>query len=291
MFIRIILATDLSPEWENIVACAGQFRTLGCSQIFLIHLITAKHLVGVEEALRSDAQPKLERQKKRLEEHGFKVEAEMPLGLPRFSINEAAHRHGVSLIVLGSCCKSLWRRATLGSFATPVLQQSEFPMLLLNCAPLETGPHGNSHLSNQELLRHVLFPTDFSENANMAFGVLRSLISCGLFEVSLLHALETWGSSTSEDMGRSEITANYRIQQLENRLRASGLSRVHSKLAKGNPVTSILDSIREADYSLVLMATKGRNLLEKIFLGSTAFKIARMAACPVLLVPKTVDEE
>jgi len=290
MFKRMILATDLSPEWENIVARAGQFRALGCSHVYLIHLITAKHLVGVEEALRSDAQPKLERQKKRLEEHGFNVKAEMPLGLPRFSINEAAYRHGASMIVLGSCCKSLWRRATLGSFATPVLHQSEFPMLLLNCDPLVTGSHDSLHSSDGELLRHVLFPTDFSENANMAFGVLRSLISCGLLEVSLLHALEAWGSSTSEEMGRSEMAARYRIQQLENRLRASGLSRVHSELAKGNPAACIMDSIREAGHSLVLMATMGKNLFEKIFLGSTAFKIARMAACPVLLVPKSMDE-
>ena len=33
MFEKIVLATDLSPAWDEIVACAGEFKGLGCSQV------------------------------------------------------------------------------------------------------------------------------------------------------------------------------------------------------------------------------------------------------------------
>ena len=31
MFKTIVLATDLSPAWDEIVACAGEFKALGCN--------------------------------------------------------------------------------------------------------------------------------------------------------------------------------------------------------------------------------------------------------------------
>lgn len=34
MFEKIILATDLSPAWDEIVACAGQFKPLAGLYIF-----------------------------------------------------------------------------------------------------------------------------------------------------------------------------------------------------------------------------------------------------------------
>ena len=32
MFKTIVLATDLSPAWDEIVACAGEFKALGVNR-------------------------------------------------------------------------------------------------------------------------------------------------------------------------------------------------------------------------------------------------------------------
>ena len=39
MFKTIVLATDLSPAWNEIVACAGEFKALGCSRVILTYVI------------------------------------------------------------------------------------------------------------------------------------------------------------------------------------------------------------------------------------------------------------
>ena len=48
MFKTIVLATDLSPAWNEIVACAGEFKALGCKQVILTHVITVKFMAGME---------------------------------------------------------------------------------------------------------------------------------------------------------------------------------------------------------------------------------------------------
>ena len=114
MFEKIVLATDLSPAWDEIVACAGEFKALGCSQVILTHMITVKFMGGLEASLKAEAQPKIAAQKQQLEAQGLKVTVEMPMGLPAYSLNDVARRHGADLVVVGTHGKSLWREAVLG---------------------------------------------------------------------------------------------------------------------------------------------------------------------------------
>ncbi len=102
MFENIILATDLSPAWDEIVACAGELKALGCSRVILTHVITLKFLMGMEGKLESEAWPKLERQAAQLEAQGLQVTMEMPSGLPAYSLQEVARCCGADLILVGS---------------------------------------------------------------------------------------------------------------------------------------------------------------------------------------------
>ena len=102
MFKTIVLATDLSPAWDEIVACAGEFKALGCSQVILTYVISVKFMMGMEGKLKAEAGPKLEAQKAILEAQGLKVAIEVPIGLPAYSLNEAARCGGADLIVVGS---------------------------------------------------------------------------------------------------------------------------------------------------------------------------------------------
>ena len=92
MFEKIILATDLSPAWDEIVACAGEFKALGCKQVILTYVISVKFMAGMEGILQSTARPKLEAQQQQLEAQGLQVSVEIPMGLPGDSLNEIACR-------------------------------------------------------------------------------------------------------------------------------------------------------------------------------------------------------
>jgi hypothetical protein len=90
MFKTIVLATDLSPAWDEIVACAGEFKALGCSKVILTQVIGVKFMMGMAGRLRAEARPKLEAQKAKLEAQGLAVAIEMPTGLPAYALNEVA---------------------------------------------------------------------------------------------------------------------------------------------------------------------------------------------------------
>jgi nucleotide-binding universal stress UspA family protein len=286
MFERIVLATDLSSEWDQIIGCAEELKALGCTRAILTHVIVTKGLVGADVVAQSALRPKLEAQGKQLESQGFEVIMETPVGLPAFSLNDVAERHCASLIVVGSHGKSTWREALLGSASNALLHHARFPVLLINVKRLQEGRQGSAcQLHTTELLRHVLFPTDFSRVATGAAAYLEYLVSGGLSEVTVLHALEVLDAYPPAILEPAETAARAYAGALVNRLKAAGVPKVHSQVSKGHPTPMILQLLKTGGFSLVAMGTQGKSLLSEILLGSVAYNVARLAPCPVLLVP------
>ena len=287
MFEKIVLATDLSPAWDEIVACAGEFKALGASEIILTHVITVLFLGGMEGALRREAEPKLETQKQFLQGQGFKASVEMPTGLPAYSLNDVARRHGADLIVVGSHGKSRWREAVLGCVSCAILHHTQYPTLLLNVKIKEEKEEGTCRLNCNELLRHILFPTDFSEIAGRAFGYLERLAAKGVPQVTLLHALETPGGEAYPPgfQETAEAAARDSLENLKKRLKMVGVPSIRTLLSQGHPVHLILEAQGIMDFSLIIMGTQGSGFIRELFLGSVAHNISRLASCPVLLIP------
>ncbi|NLJ26522.1 MAG: universal stress protein [Deltaproteobacteria bacterium] len=292
MFEKIVLSTDLSSDWDDIVACAEEFKVLGCKEIILTHVLGAKGLDvhDMETFLSPEGQARLEAQKNRLESQGFRVAVETPAGLPALSLNEVTQRHSASLIVMGSHGKSPWREAILGSVSNALLHHARFPILLINVKRLREEALGAiCQLRTTELLRHVLFPTDFSEIADEAAKVLESLVSKGLSEVTVLHTLEMVESHPTAVLRPDEGPPRSRLKIEEERFRKAGVPRVNSHFTKGHPISRILEALREGNFSLVVMGAQGKGLVSEIFLGSVAYNIARLAPCPVLLIPRAQE--
>jgi nucleotide-binding universal stress UspA family protein len=193
MFETIVLATDLSPAWDEIISCAGEFKALGCKQVILTYVISVKFMMGMEGLLQSTARPKLEAQQKQLEAQGLQVTVEIPMGLPAHSLNDLAARYCADLIVVGSHGQSLWREGVLGCFTCAVLHNVQYPVLLLNVRLKMPGKPGSCEISHTEVLRHVLLPTDFSEISVRALEYVERLAAKGLAQVTLLNALEVPG--------------------------------------------------------------------------------------------------
>jgi hypothetical protein len=60
MFEKIVLATDLSTDWDQITRCIEELRALGCTRAILTHVLVTQGLVGADLVAESAAQPKLE---------------------------------------------------------------------------------------------------------------------------------------------------------------------------------------------------------------------------------------
>ena len=288
MFEKIVLATDLSPAWNEIVACAGEFKALGCKQVILTYVISVKFMAGMEGILQSTARPKLEAQQQQLEAQGLQVTVEIPMGLPADSLNEIACRYGADLIVVGSHGQSLWREGVLGCFTCAVLHNAQYPVLLLNVRLQMPGQPGSCQISGAEVLRHVLFPTDFSAISSRALEYVERLAAKGLSQVTVLNALDVPGGEDlspglpGDAAGAARDSAGaWKTAPPESLIFPWSTT----TFDPGHPLPAILQILESQDISLIVMGTQGKGFIKEIFLGSVAHNVSRLATCPVLLIP------
>jgi nucleotide-binding universal stress UspA family protein len=287
LFEKIVLATDLSPAWNEIIACAGEFKALGCKQVILTYVISVKFMAGMEGILQSSARPKLEAQQQQLEAQGLQVSLEIPMGLPGDSLNEIACRCCADLIVVGSHGQSLWREGVLGCFTCAVLHNAQYPVLLLNVRLKMPGHPGSCQISGAEVLRHVLFPTDFSAISSRALEYVERLAAKGLGQVTVLNALDVPGGDAYPPgfQEMAEAKARNSLDAWTTRLKSADIPQVNSIFEPGHPLPAILQILESQDISLIVMGTQGKGFIKEIFLGSVAHNVSRLARCPVLLIP------
>jgi nucleotide-binding universal stress UspA family protein len=287
MFKKMVMATDLSPAWDEIVACAGEFKVLGVQEIVLTHIITVKFLAGVEEKLRAEAEPRVRAQAESLAAQGFQVCDEILEGMPGYAINDAARRHCADLMVVGPQKASRWQERILGSVAGAVLHRAEVPVLFMKTGIKEGLPPGACRLQATELLRHVLFPTDFSLIAERSCTYVGRLGPLGASQVTLLHALDVPGGEAYppgfQEMAVAQAQAS--LAAWRERLLSAGLPQVQAVFDPGHPIPAILTVLQSQDISLIVMGTQGKGFIKEIFLGSVAHNVSRLALCPVLLIP------
>ena len=255
--------------------------------MILTHVLTPGRFAGPEADTRAEAEPYLRMQARQLEAQGLEVVLETPTGLPGQSLNRVAQGHDASLLVLGTHGKSLWREGVLGSFSSAALHKASYPMLLLPVRIQADRDEPHCLWGCRELLRHILFPTDFSAIAAEALIVLELLAPHGVARVTLLHALEVHMSEIyGEHLQVAAEAPEYNsLEILQARLEAAGVPRVRSQVSPGHPVAVILAAVKSLDISLIVMGTQGRGFIEELFLGSVAHNVSRVAACPILLVP------
>lgn len=286
IFDRVVLATDLSPAWDQIVACGGELRHLGCAGVILTYVITPNFFGGPGESLPPPAASRLADQRRVLTDQGLEVIIETPIGLPGRSLNGVAQKYGASLVVIGSHGKSRWREGVLGTISGAVLHNIQFPLLVLPVR-VTAGQEPDCLWHCTELLSHLLFPTDFSQTAAEAMCYLELLAPRGVARVTLLHALMTTPGKWGQPGNPTEAAAVARnfLDLLKGRLEAAGVPEVETRIVEGHPVPVILEFLRTSDISLLVLGTQGKGFIGEIFLGSVAHNISRLAPCPILLIP------
>ena len=120
-----------------------------------------------------------------------------------------------------------------------------------------------------------------------ALEYLEALAKKGIGQVTLLNALEIPGEDAFPP-GYQEFTeaaARDLMEQEKQRLLNAGIPVVNERLDSGHPIPAILEILKTQDISLIVMGTQGKGFVKEIFLGSVAHNVARLAPCPVLLIP------
>ncbi len=288
MFSRIIVATDLSLASFAVVDCVKGLRAFGARECLLLQCVSA--LEGASTALSYTTEyleANMAEQKRALEEQGFSVEAHVAFGPPKTEINRIAQKEGYSLVVVGSRGHTLVGEFLLGGVAEAVIHHAETPVLLLRLQIAKGDKTICCQAARCEFAEHVLFPTDFSENADHAFRYVEKIVADGVRRVTLLHVQDKTriDPHLRHRLDEFDEIDHGRLDKMKSRLAEKGDAKIDIEVIFGHPTREILRVIREQDVNLVLMGSQGRGFVEEVFLGSVSHNVARHSDAAVMLIP------
>lgn len=134
----------------------------------------------------------------------------------------------------------------------------------------------------------ILYPTDFSANAEAALALASALAREGHGRVVVLHVERPPLATLGGTAGVPPLPTEYDRQRLEEQLQSIKPSRpgiaVEHRLEYGDPASVILKTAHEIGTDLIVMGTHGRTGLRRLLMGSVAEQVVRKASCPVLTV-------
>jgi len=286
MFSKVMLATDLSVASDRVVEYMETLRALDCREVVLTYVIYVKHLVGLSDALRDEASPRLDTQKAALEAEGFEVSVETPVGVPGVEITRLALDTGCKAVVVGSHGHSLARDIALGGVATDVVHRAELPVLVVRLQILEEEPQC-CRVVSADVLSHVLYATDFSDNAERAFLYVEELARSGCKKMTLMHVQDVSRIRPHLEDRLKEFNEidRSRLDRMASRLRDLGVQKIDLQIPYGAPAKEIVDYVQSNCPSIVVMGAHGHGFIADIFVGSVAHNVARLSQSPVLLIP------
>lgn len=285
MFDKAVICTDLTADSDRLVGCAGALRVLGVREAVLTHVVDV--FSGGAAALpgRGAAEDTFERQLAMLEDSGFDVHVEAPMGHPAFSLEEVRRRHAASLIVVGSHGKNVFRGPFSGSISSDLVQLSESPVFVANLN--EGDDAASSALVCARVLGRVLFCTDFSDSAEQAFVELRALARQGAREFVLLHVQDRDRVSRAprDLLPEYDRRDAVRLAHMRTELLDAGAESVEIRIIYGVPGPEIAERAASGEFTLVVMGSRGRGSTRDAFLGGVSDQAVREAQTPLLLVP------
>jgi nucleotide-binding universal stress UspA family protein len=142
-------------------------------------------------------------------------------------------------------------------------------------------------------MKRILFPTDFSKNAEQALKYAISLCELMSAELVVLHScrrVEAFAYQLLEEETNEELIIEKAKEELDIYCSShcAGLNNfnVIKTVEYGHAVDNIIKSIKKYKVDLVVMGTKGAMGLNEIIFGSNTASTIFKASCPVLSIPE-----
>ena len=139
-------------------------------------------------------------------------------------------------------------------------------------------------------IKKVLVPIDFSDYSKNALKYAVNFAKSFNAEIILVYVVEPVIYPPDFSMGQiamPSINAEWddRAKDELQKLAKSDFTsaeNVKTVIKTGKPFVEIIETAKEEDVDLIIIATHGHSGVEHILFGSTAEKVVRKAPCPVL---------
>lgn len=224
-----------------------------------------------------------------------KITPSVRIGKAFHEIITAAYEDSADLIVIATHGRTGVEHALLGSTAERVVRHSPCPVLTV---PARVPAKGKSKASPAiPGVKKILVPVDFSNLSKEALPYAVLLAEKYQAEMVLIHVVEEFPIDYllgPELMGETAMPlvkqAESDLARLATNLEAATGVKTSVLVRDGKPFREICLAAKSAGVDLIVLTTHGYTGLKHWWLGSTAERVVRHAACPVLIVREMEHE-
>ncbi|MBT2659346.1 universal stress protein [Bacillus sp. ISL-18] len=138
------------------------------------------------------------------------------------------------------------------------------------------------------MYKKIALATDGSEHSERAAENAINIAKCSPnSKIEVLYVVDP-------DRVKSDVLSNWnsadigdsrkgRMREVERMAEESGVS-YEIKILHGEPGPVIVDYVNKNKFEIVIIGSRGLNVLQEFVLGSVSHKVAKRANCPVLIV-------
>ena len=286
---NVLVATDFSPCSERAVLHAVAAARRFGSTLHVVHVMNpAMFSIGPPEGYMGGAEA-LDRA---LQLTRVEIEARLGEVLHRTHCAELRHRawvdvggtgetlrafirrEHIDLAVVGTHGRTGLRKMVLGSVAEDVFRNAICPVLTV-------GPHSWNSDPQTVRLKHILFPTDFSEDSANALPFTLGIAADFGAAVTMLHVVERLDDDAAHDRARVETALQGRLREMLAVSAPHGV-RADFNVAFGDVEDVVLQTAASLDADLIAFGLKAPDTYVDRLPWMHAYKIVCEATCPVL---------
>jgi nucleotide-binding universal stress UspA family protein len=194
----------------------------------------------------------------------------------------------IDLVVMGTHGRNAIERFFLGSLTERMLRTLPVPVLTV----AHTDPAREPHNASPVPLRHVLYATDLSDDADVGLKFSIELARGAGARLTVLHVLKPvetiyWGSEGGFLRNELETIREDTMSRLVHSVPLDWVQGVNARpmMVEGDAFREILRVSDEDEVDMIVLNLHGKGLLERALLGSTAERVIRGAHVPVLSIP------
>ncbi len=278
-FTKVLLATDLSPQADNLTECLFCLCPDTETEVVLAHVFDDDDDADPDGSSYKKARSRLDGYKNDIEQAGYEeISIITPTGDPSEVLNRLANENDADLMLVASHRKGFLKRALMGSTTYELARAAAVPLLISKDEEDE---------STENLLETVLVPTDFSRKSLEALNVIRSLREY-VGKVIFVHVIEH--SRNKHDYKEKYGSAMLFLKELIDEMKIFGIEADY-RIAHGVASKKIAAICERDKVSLIMMAKTGADMTSGDELGSTSENVVLNSDCAVMLLPAEENDD
>jgi nucleotide-binding universal stress UspA family protein len=278
---RILYATDFSEASLAALPLVSTVARKYGSHVFVANIrtpisytmVTPENASTVDRAQESESRSKTTALLATKELRGLPTTDIVEAGGPSVELNRIVRQQKIDLVIVGTHGRTGFQHLVMGSVAEELLRS-------LPCPVLTVGPKVSKRSMQSTEIKHILFPTDLSEESRAVFPYLVSLASEYRALLTLLHVLPFETATNPDAKGLAEPLRK-EMQKIfsphvDPRTPAEFL------IDFGDTTERILAHAKTGNVDLIGLGVRKAAEITTHFRNTIAYRILLGAHCPVL---------